>query len=41
MTREYVAAVIRAQEECDAAHTLEQEARKQTMKTSDDEDPVI
>ena len=41
MTREYVAAVIKACEECDAAHTDEAEVRKQAIKSSDPEDPVV
>ena len=38
-TKEYVAAVISAQEERDAAHALEREARKQAIKTSDTKGP--
>ena len=40
-TREYVAAVIKAHEDRDAAHTDEAEAWKQGIKSSDPEDPVI
>ena len=40
-TKEYVATVIKACEECDAPHTDEAEARKQVIKSSDPEDPVI
>ena len=34
-TREYVAAVVKAREECDAAQVVEQEARKQALKSDD------
>ena len=40
-TKEYVAAVIQAQEECDAARAQEEEARKEVIKTGNDEDPVF
>ena len=40
-TREYVVAVVKAREERDAAHTVEQEARKQALKDDDHEDPVV
>ena len=39
--REYVAAVIKAREDRDATHTNEAEARKQAIKSSDPEAPVI
>ena len=41
MTREYVAAVIKACEERDATHAKETEAQKQAIKSSDPKDPVI
>ena len=40
-TREYVAAVVKAREECDAAHAVEQEARKQALKDDDHGDPIV
>ena len=40
-TREYVAAVMKAREERDAAHVVEQEACKQTLKDNDHRDPVV
>ena len=39
--REYVATMIKAREDRDAAHTTEAEARKQVIKSGDPEDPVI
>ena len=39
--REYVATVIKACEECDAAHADEAEAWKQAIKSGDPEDPVV
>ena len=36
-----MAAVLKAQEECKAAHVVEQEARKQAIKDNDFEDPVV
>ena len=39
--REYVAAVIKAQEERDATHAKETEAWKQAIKSGDPEDPVV
>ena len=39
--REYVATMIKAREERDAAHTDEAEARKQAIKSGDPEDPVV
>ena len=40
-TREYVAAVIKAREERDAAHVVEEETRKQAIKDNDYGDPVV
>ena len=40
-TREYMAAVIKACEERDAAHTNEAEVRKQAIKSGNSEDPVV
>ena len=40
-TREYVAAVVKAREEHDAAHAVEQVARKQALKDDDHGDPVV
>ena len=40
-TREYVAAVVKAREEHDAAHAVEQEAQKQALKDDDHGDPVV
>ena len=40
-TREYVAAVMKAREECDAAHAVEQEAPKQALKDDDHGDPIV
>ena len=39
--REYVAAVIKAREERDAAHVDEAEVWKQAIKSSNPEDPVV
>ena len=41
VTREYVAAVIKAREDRDAAHADEAEAWKQAIKSGDPKDPVI
>ena len=41
VTKEYVAAVIKAHEERDATHAKETEAWKQAIKTGDPEDPVV
>ena len=41
VTREYVAAVVKAREECDAAHLVEEETRKQALKDDDYGDPVV
>ena len=38
---EYVAAVIQAHEECDAAHMEEQKAQKEAIKGDDLGDPVV
>ena len=40
-TREYVAAVVKAREECDAAHAVEEEAQRQALKDDDHGDPVV
>ena len=40
-TREYVAAVVKARQEHDAAHVVEEEARKQALKDDDYGDPVV
>ena len=40
-TREYVAAMIKAHEDRDAAHANEAEAQTQVIKSSDPEDPVV
>ena len=40
-TREYVAAVMKAREESDAAHAVEEGARKQALKDNNYEDPVV
>ena len=40
-TREYMAAVVKAREERDAAHMVEQEARKQALKDNNHGDPVV
>ena len=39
--REYMAALIKACEECDATHAHEAEVRKQAIKSGDPEDPVV
>ena len=41
VTREYVAAVVRAREECDTAHMVEEETRKQALKDDNYRDPVV
>ena len=41
VTQEYVAAVVKAREEHDAAHTVEQGARRQALKDDDHGDPVV
>ena len=40
-TQEYVAAVMKAREECNAAHAVEQGARRQALKDDDHGDPVV
>ena len=40
-TKVYVEAVVKAQEECDMAHAVEQEAQKQAIKANDFENPVV
>ena len=40
-TKEYVAAVLKAREERNAAHAVEGEARKQALKDDDHGDPVV
>ena len=40
-TREYVAAVVKAREERDAAHAVEEGARKQALKDDNYRDPVV
>ena len=39
--KEYVATVIQACQECDAAHKEEQKRCKEAIKTDDFEDPVV
>ena len=41
VTREYMAAVVKAREERDAAHTVEEEARRQALKDNNHGDPVV
>ena len=41
MMKEYIAVVIQAHQECDAAHEEEQKMRKEAIKADDFEDPVI
>ena len=40
-TKEYVAEVIKAHEECNATHTEEKEIWKQSIKANDPKDPVV
>ena len=40
-TKEYMAAVVKAREEREATHVVEQEARKQAVKENDFKDPVV
>ena len=40
-TQEYVTAVVKAREECNAAHAVEQGARRQALKDDDNGDPVV
>ena len=41
VTREYVAAVVKAREERDAAHVVEEETQKKALKDDDYRDPVV
>ena len=41
VTREYVAAVVKAREEHDTAHAVEEESRRQALKDNDHRDPVV
>ena len=41
VTREYVAAVVKAREERDTAHVVEEESRRQALKDDDHGDPVV
>ena len=41
VTQEYVAAVVKAREEGDAAHAVEQGARRQALKDKDHRDPLV
>ena len=41
VTQEYVVAVVKAREEHDAAHAVEQGARRQALKDDDHRDPVV
>ena len=41
LTQEYVAAVVKAREEHDAAHAVEQGIRRQALKDDDHGDPVV
>ena len=41
VTQEYVAAVVKAREERDAAHAVEQGAQRQALKDDDHRDPVV
>ena len=40
-TRAYVVAVVKAREERDAAHAVEEESRRQALKDDDHRDPVV
>ena len=40
-TQEYMAAAVKAREERDAAHTVEQGARRQALKDDDHGDPIV
>ena len=40
-TREYMAAVMRAREECGAAHAVEEGARRHALKDDDHRNPVV
>ena len=41
VTREYVAAVVKAREERNTAHTVEEESQRQALKDDDHRDPVV
>ena len=41
VTREYMAAVVKAREECNAAHVVEEGARRQALKDDDYRDPIV
>ena len=41
VTQEYVAAIVKAREERDTAHAVEQGARRQALKDDDHGDPVV
>ena len=41
VTQEYVAAVVKAREECNAAHVVEQGVRRQALQDDNHEDPVV
>ena len=41
VTQEYVAAVVKAREEHEAAHTVEQGVQRQALKDDDHGDPVV
>ena len=40
-TQEYVAAVVKAREECNVAHAVEQGVRRQALKDDDHGDPIV
>ena len=40
-TQEYVAAVVKAREECDTAHAVEQGVQRQALKDDNHRDPVV
>ena len=41
VTREYVAAVVKAREERNTAHTVEEEAQRQALKDDNHRDPIV
>ena len=41
VTREYPVAVVKAREEHDAAHAMEEESRRQALKDDDHRDPIV
>ena len=41
VTQEYVVAVVKAREECDAAHVVEQGAGRQALKDDNHRDPIV